>query len=444
MGRIKELKDKQAKGELNDEEEKELKELLAEAKKEDTPVTPADPPQTPEEPEGTEDEKAIDDMADRLAAPMVEAKKQLDDIVSKLKKQETPDVKVTKNSMFIVDKELGKVPVEQLDDVKIELPGRKQAGKQYTSVTAKTTHFLQALFTGDVQKLQVLVEGTAGLGGNLVPQDFANVIVEDRRDQVVMRQLATTIPMQTDTLNLPTLDTRPHVAWRSEGAVKSTSTVQWGNITLTPYSLAAIVPMSNELVADASQGVGGSIVNYVARLLTQAVSEEEEKQFWTGNGSGKPTGIDNYTFVTVSGGLTDTTRSDAYKAAYFRLPQGYRNSAVWAGNASTLARASQLKETSTNAYLLQRLGDSPVPQIMGRPVYEVNDLPDGKVFFGDFSYYYIGEREGVSVDTSTEATVAGQSAFERNLTMVRVEERVDGELTLNRAVVELSSMGGAF
>lgn len=437
MGRIKELKDKAEKGELSESEKKELEDLLAEAKD-------ATPDPEPDEGEGEEDAEAeVDKLAERFVDKVTPMVDKLDSVLEAINKHDTPDVKVKSESKFIVDKQLGRVPVEKLDEVIIELPERKQAGKKFTSVTKRTVEFFNALLTGDKQKLQVLVEGTAALGGNLVPQEFANIIVEDRRDAVVMRDYATVLQLQTDTLNLPTLDTRPHVAWRSEAAVKSTSTVQWGNITLTPYSLAAIVPLSNELVADASQGVGGSIVSYVARLLTRAIVEEEETQFWTGNGSGRPTGIDNYSFTTISGGLTDATRADAYKTAYFRLPQGYRNTAVWAANASTWARAATLKDSQGN-YLLQRLGDSPIPTIMGRPAREVAALGDGKVFFGDFSYYYIGEREGIAVDTSTEATVASQSAFERNLTFVRVEERVDGELALTRAVVELSSMGGAF
>lgn len=436
MGRIKELKEKQENDKLSKEEKKELKELLAEAKSADT--TPA---------ESDEDDEEVEKAAEKFASAMRSVNEERDAKLDKVLKalDEKPTAIHTHETKYVVDKDMGRVSVDKLDDVKVELPGRKEAGKKHTSVTKRTTQFLTALLTGDKQKLQVLVEGTAGLGGNLVPQEFANIIVEDRRDAVVMREYATVIQMNTDTLNLPTLDTRPHVSWRSEAAVKSTSTVQWGNITLTPYSLAAIVPLSNELVADASQGVGGSIVNYVARLLTQAIAEEEETQFWTGSGSGRPTGIDNYSLTTVDAGAgaSDSGRADAYKELFYRLPQGYRNTAVWAANASTWARAATLKDSQGN-YLLQRLGDSPIPQIMGRPAREVNALGDGKVFFGDYSFYYIGEREGLSVDTSDEATVASQSAFERNLTFVRAEERVDGELASTRAVVEGANMGGAF
>lgn len=450
MGRIKDLQDKQEKGELSQAEEKELKELLKEAAQvtaDDESDDSDDDSDEEDSEEEVDEEQVIEDTAKKISKRVRDEYSkdvsELKDIVKSLKEDHKPSAGDYSRSKYIVDKDLGKTSVEKLDDVKIKIPGREN--KQVKEVSKRTTHFLAALVTGDREKLQVLVEGTAALGGNLVPQEFANLIVEDLRDQVVMRQFATVINVQTDTYNLPTLDTRPQVAWRSEGAVKATSTAQFGSLTLTPYSLAGIVPMSNELVADASQGVGASIVSYIARLLTQAIAEEEEEAFWTGNGSGKPTGVDNYTFTTVDAGAgaSDSARADAYKKLYYRLPQGYRNSAIWAANASTWARAATLKDSQNN-YLLQRLADSPVPQIMGRPAYEVNALGDGKVFFGDPSYYYIAQREGVSVDTSTEATVGGQSAFERNLTLVRVEERVDGELASTRAFVEGANMGAAF
>lgn len=431
MGRISELREKEEKGKLSEAEEKELKELLAEAK---------DAEEVSEE--ETDEEKALDEAADKFVekatAKLAEQTKPLEDLVAKLSKSYASP-KDHNKTKFIVDPQMGRVPVEKLDEVEIKVPGREK--KQHKTVTKRTLHYLQALLTGDMQKVQVLVEGTAALGGYLVPEEWSNILVEDRRDAVVMRQLATTVNVSSDTYHLAFSDTRPHVAWRSEAAVKATTTAQFNEITLTPYSLAATLPLSDELVADAT--VGGSVIQIVTNQLVRAIAEEEEKAFWTGNGSGRPTGIDNYSFteVGVAAGASDTVRADAYKASYWRLGQGYRNQAVYAANARTWARAHTLKESTTNAYLLQRLPDSPLPVLNGRPCYEVNDLPDGRVFFGDFSNYYIGDREGIRVKQSDEATVAGYSAFERDLTWLRVEERVDAELVYTRAVVELNNMG---
>lgn len=428
MGRYKELQKKLSTNDITDEEKAELAELEKDFADSDSKAKA----------QADDEEKQIEEASEKLAQSFLKKLQPLSNLADSLKEQETK-VQSTGSSKMILDPQLGEVAVDKLDEVKVLLTDRKHAGKQNYEVTKKTLHFLQALAVGDKQKLQLLSDGTAANGGYLVPEDFVNIIVEDRRDSTVMRGLATVLPVTTDTIHIPNLATRPKAFWRSEAATKSTTTVTFGETVLTPYSLAAIVGLSNELVADAQ--LGGPIVSIVAKYMAQALSEEEDKAFWEGNGSGKPTGIDNYSFTGITSAITDSGRADAIIQSLFRLDQGYRNVAGFVANKNTWAKVATLKDSNNN-YLLTRLGDDSTPRLRGRPIYEQNDIPDGRMFVGDFSYYYIADRQGITVDVSTEATVASQSAFERNLTFVRVEERVDGELTLTDPVVEINGLGG--
>lgn len=429
MGLLKELQEKREAGTITDEELKTLQGLEADVKEQGS-----EEPEAPEVPV-EDDEKDIDAMATKLADAITSK------IDAQVKASQPQPAQQSSESKLLVDTSKGKKSLQELEDMKIELAERKAAGKKHYTVSEKTVQVLQAMFTGDNQKLQTLVEGTGSRGGFLVPEDFMNIVVEDKRDMTVMRQLATVLQVSTDTIHIPNLANRPKAFWRSEAAVKSTTTVDFGETVLTPYSLAAIVSLSNELVADAA--LGGNIVNLVAGYMARALSEEEDKQFWTGNGSGKPTGIDNYTFDTVNAGAgaSDSARADAIVRSIYRLPQAYRNGAAFVANRNTWAKVATLKDSQNN-YLLSDLGSAASPTLRGLRTYEQNDLPDGKMFVGDFSFYYIADREGIQVDTSQEATVASQNAFERNLTFVRVEERVDGELTLTQPIVEIQGLGG--
>jgi len=439
MGQIADLLEKKALGTISELEQKQLDQLLKEA---------ALATESKAE-EGDNEDEAVEALAQKLADS---ATSKIDESFNRFEKlvksmeEKTGNVEVTSNAVeFIVDKKLGKKhSVDELAEIKVVLPGREQAGKKVTSVSQKSVEFLSALYSGDKQKLQILSEGTAADGGYLVPEEFANVIVEDIRDKNVMRQFASVMTTTVDTVHIPSLTSRPKANWRSEKAVKSTSTASFSENVLTPYSLAAIVPLSNELVADAQLGVGGSIVNYIANLMSTALAEAEEQAFWTGNGTGKPTGVDggSYTLRTqaAGAGATDTQRADAIVLAYHNTPQGYRNNAVWVGNMGTWAEVGRLKD-SQNRYLLTDLAGSPTQTLKGRPVYESNFLAGGTLLFGDFSFYQIVDREGISVRVSDEATVAGSSAFEKNLTYVRVEKRVDGELILPPAVTKVTGIG---
>lgn len=435
MGRIKELQEKAS---LTEAEQKELNELLEEAKSASEVVV--------EKSEETDVQKAIEDAASEIADKAVEKaeskiSKSIEELTAALKK-ETGTAEVVKESKFIVDPVYGKKSLEELAEIKVALPERKAKDKQVTEISQKTLNFINALYQGDVEKLQVLTEGTAANGGYLVPEEYANMIVEDLRDAVVMRSIADVMTTTSDTLHLPNLATRPVANFRSEAAVKSTSTVTWGENVFTPYSLATIVTLSNELVADASLGVGSSIVNYVTQVIVRSLAEREDKAFFVGSGSGQPTGMSTYSLgtVAVAAGGTDAQRADAIKQTWARAGQQYRNNAVWVMNAATLERVITLKDTNGN-YLTSRIGDSQQMTLMGRPIYEQNDIAGGHAYFGDFSYYKIVDREGINVRVSDEATVGGSSGFEKNLTHVRVEKRVDGELTLTQPIRKVTGLG---
>jgi HK97 family phage major capsid protein len=453
MGKIAELLEKKAEGSITDAELKELDQLLKEANlaaelKENGGGTPP-PPATDPAPNEGDPEAEVDKLAQRFADSVTNKfssfTEKMDQVMKTFEENQPQNIRVNdnKSTAIVFDQELGKKTVGELSTQKIVLPGRKEAGKSVTEVSARTFLMLKALFDNDRQKLQILSEGTAADGGYLVPEEFANMIIEDIRDVSIMRQIAAPpITINTDTFHLPNLASRPQAQWRAEKAVKATSTVQFGENVLTPYSLASIVPLTNELVADASLGVGGSIVNYVARLMAVALAEKEEQAFWIGNGSGKPSGIDGgvYSYRTIGAGSTDATRSGAIISAYHRTPQGYRSRGVYVANASTWERIGSLADT-TGRFLLSDLAGSPTQTLRGRPIYESNWLAGGTMLYGDFGYYQIVDREGVSVRVSDEATVAGLSAFERNLTYVRVEKRVDAELTLPQAITKVTGLG---
>ena len=223
MGRIKDLRDLVAKGEASEEEKAELEELEQEASEVETT-------------DEVNDEQ-VERLADILVAKVNASTKRFEELVSKLDSEQKV---VTSKPAHIVDKQLGKVSIDDLAKTKVDLPGRKAAGKSVTEVTGKTVAFVSALMQGDKEKLQLLTEGTGSAGGYLVPEEFANMIVEDKRDLAVMRQLADTMTITSDTLHLPTLDARPKANWRSEAAVKATSTATFNELTSLSRTMAEV------------------------------------------------------------------------------------------------------------------------------------------------------------------------------------------------------------
>ncbi len=444
MGRIAELFEKKALGTLSEAETKELKALLAEAKAAEG-NDGGDEEDTEDEDVGADVDKAAQKFADIFQAKLDKNEEVIKGVLAEMKAAGAPVSEVNRDTKYFVNKELGERNVKELREMKVSVPGRES--KKFKEVSMQTVEFLKAFFNNDVQKLQILTDSTtdSGAGGYLIPQEYANMIIEDRRDANIMRQLAApAITIKGATFNLPNLASRPKAQWVAEKAAKNTSTAQFGNTAFTPNALAVIVPLTNQLVADAQIGVDGSVLNYIAGLMAVSLAEAEEKAFWTGSGTGQPKGVTAYTpgHTVTSTDVTDVARADAIIAGKIRTGQGYRQRASWVGNQETYENVQQLKDS--NNRLLLNLDNSLVQEtstLVGRPTYESNYLPGGELWFGDWSYYQIVDREGISIKISDEAVVAGVSAFEKNLTYIRAEERTDGQLVLPAAVTKVAGLG---
>ena len=292
-----------------------------------------------------------------------------------------------------------------------------------------------------VTKLEPLQEGTNALGGFLVPTILANFITEVKEDASVIRPRSNVIDMsgmKTNQLDITGIASKPRVSWTSELAVKSTSSVNFNQISLTPYKMTAIVTMSTELRDDSPFNV----IQLVGRLLGEAVAREEDRVFLNGNGTGQPTGIDNYAFAnTVNAG--GALNFDHIIRCFYNLPQAYRSNGYWIANSRTIAVIRHLK-TTTNDYVLRDHGfitEPTMPSMLGRPVLENNNATSDRVFFGDLKNYHIADKGGVKLDTSEEAVVGTYNLWERNMIGIKVEERVDAELAPTQSFTEVQNTG---
>ena len=122
---------------------------------------------------------------------------------------------------------------------------------------------------------------------------------------------------------------------------------------------------------------------------------------------------------------------------YYSLKSPYRRNAVWTLNDSTVKAIRKLKD-GNGQYLWQPGITAGAPDmILGRPVRTSAYMPAiaagaKTIAFGDFSYYWIADRQGRSFKRLNELFAAtGQVGF-------LASQRVDGKLVLPEAVKVLA------
>lgn len=317
------------------------------------------------------------------------------------------------------------------------------ASAEKGSVEAKEVvgKFFAALGANDEVQLKDLSEGTDANGGYLVPTEFRNQLVEKLYKGAYIRKFATVIPMASDKMEMPVEANTVSVNWTTELAVITQSDPTFGTVTLAANMLAGISRQSRQLLADAA--INEEVQSLLIRIFARALGLAEDTAFMVGTGTGQPKGIRTYTITqTVAQAGASLADSDVSNLIY-TLPRQYRNNAVFVLRDSVAKLISNLRSTDGKK-LHESIDNRESPTLYGYPVVISDDIPanlgvgvnESEVYFGDLSFYYIGDRQQVFSEVSTQEG----TSFEKHRAAVKVGERLDGQLTLVDAFAKMTAV----
>lgn len=280
--------------------------------------------------------------------------------------------------------------------------------------------------------LNALQIGTDSEGGFLVPDEYERTLVDALQEENVFRQLAHVIQTSSGDRKIPLVASKGTASWIDEEGAYIESDDSFGQISIGAYKLGTMIKVSEELLNDSVF----DLQSYITSEFTRRIGAREEDSFINGDGTGKPIGILNATGgaeVGVTAASATALTADELIDLYYSLRVPYRKKAVWLLADGTIQAIRKLKD-GNGQYLWQPSLVANTPDtILGRPVVTSAYMPTaaaGKktVAFGDFSYYWIADREGRSFKRLDELFAAtGQVGF-------RGSERVDGKLILHEAI----------
>lgn len=268
-------------------------------------------------------------------------------------------------------------------------------------------------------------------GGYLAPDEYERTLIEALEEQNIFRQLAHTITTSSGDRKIPIVASKGTASWIDEEAAYPESDDTFGVLSIGAFKLATTIKVSDELLHDSVFDVAA----YIAKEFARRIGAAEEEAFFTGNGTGRLTGLlaDGSAQVGVTSANGTSTTFDEVIDLFYSLRAPYRRNAVFLMNDSTVRNLRKLKNGSGD-YLWQPSVTAGTPDtILNRPVYTSSYMPTleaGKksIVFGDLSYYWIADREGRTFQRLNELYApTGQVGFLSS-------ERVDGKLILPEAV----------
>lgn len=309
-----------------------------------------------------------------------------------------------------------------LDNKEKEKTGRASDEYRKGMLTALRTNFKQIT--------NVLQEGVDADGGYLVPEEYDSRLIDVLTEENIMRKLGHQLTTSGDhKINIAA--TKPAAAWIEEGGALSFGDATFDQILLDAHKLHVAIKVTEELLYDNAFG----LESYIIDMFGKALANAEEDAFLNGSGVGQPLGL----FAETGGGtaaasVTNLT-SDSVMDLVYALKRPYRKSAKFIMNDQTIAAIRKLKDNN-GAYMWQPSLTSGEPdKLLGYDVYTSPFCPEGKIAFGDYSYYNIGDRGTRSFKQLNEL-FAGNGMIG-----YVAKERVDGKLILPEAVQILTVTG---
>ncbi|NFE94359.1 phage major capsid protein [Clostridium botulinum] len=274
--------------------------------------------------------------------------------------------------------------------------------------------------------------GTDSEGGYLVPDEFEKTLIESLEEQNIFRQLANVITTSSGDKKIPVVASKGTASWVDEEGAIPESDDAFSQVSIGAYKLATMIKVSEELLNDSVF----NLESYIAKEFARRIGAKEEEAFFIGDGTGKPTGIFNATggaSLGVTAASATAITLDEIMDLFYSLKSPYRKNAVFTMNDATVKAIRKLKD-SNGQYLWQPSVTAGEPDtILNRPVKTsayVPTLGSGTkpIAFGDFSYYWVADRQGRSFQRLNELYAAtGQVGF-------KATQRVDGKLILPEAI----------
>ena len=316
----------------------------------------------------------------------------------------------------------------QLDD-----EGREEKKDGYTQIYEKyIRRGFENLTRDETRKLrEIRAQSVANAtkGGYLVPEEWANTIIEKLPENNVMRMLATVDSTSVET-NIPLSSSKPEFGWIDEEGTYPETDEEFGQKSVDAWKSGGIIKVSEELLLDNQYNLQGRISNN----FSQAAGDIQEEAYINGNGVKKPRGIllDADAGVADAGGTAGFDADDVLDLIY-SVKRGYRRNAKFLANDQTAKALRKLKD-SNGQYIWQPSMQAGEPDsLAGYGIEYSPAMPDFEdnakaLLFGDIKYYNIFDRQGLFMQRLDEKYAdTGQIGF-------RAYMRTDGLLTIAEAV----------
>jgi len=274
--------------------------------------------------------------------------------------------------------------------------------------------------------------GELSEGGYTVPDEFEHQLIEALQEENIMRGLVHVITTSSGDRKIPLVTSKSAASWVEEEAVIPESDDSFGQISLGAHKVGSMIRISEELLRDSAFDLAA----YIRGEFSRRVGAAEEAAIIGGDGAHKPTGLLHETLgaeLGVTSAAAAAITADELLDLQHSLKSGHRRRAAFLMNDATIKMIRKLKDGNGQFMWQPGLLYGQPDTLLNQRVLTSNYMPlptagNKAILYGDYSYYWLADREGRSLQRLNELYAAtDQVGF-------KITQRVDGRLILPEAV----------
>lgn len=266
--------------------------------------------------------------------------------------------------------------------------------------------------------------GTTGVLA--LPKTLSQTIWQESESLSVVQSLSPRMELPGGGIDIPIITGDPEAEWVAETDEKPVSRPTFGNKNLKGYTLAVIVPFSNQFRRDLP-----ALYSAIEQKLPQALAKKFDRTalgFATSPGTGFDT-LADAPEVELTGSYADYLNA-------LGVVGGAADDAditAWALSKSAEIDALGIADTAGRPLLVQDIqNQGAIGSILARPVFKSNYAADSSTnvvgIAGDWGSTAWGFVEGISISISDQATLndggTPLNLWQRNMFAVRAEVEV--------------------
>jgi HK97 family phage major capsid protein len=278
---------------------------------------------------------------------------------------------------------------------------------------------------------KALGESVGTAGGFLVPPEISTELIEFLKPIPVVRNMpgVRVLQMKSNKMEIGRVNQTATVTWGGENAnIAEDTSMAFGLVTLQLKKAVCLYKCSRELLRDASPSVDALVKQELAEQLGLA----EDLAFLEGTGGTQPLGIYYHPYVLntlISGPATFDTFADAA----YQVECQHKAVNGWISHPRLKNSLRKLKDANGNYLFADGKtlagGASEVPNILGQVAAFTTQVAianrpstnDSYAIGADWSQVYVGEREGIRIET----TDVGGESFQMDQIFVKAVREVD-------------------